>query len=167
MGGHKFGQLDEHQLQPFEALGGLRAVDKAVVVVVGGQVGLKHVVHQVQGVHGLQGAVLAAAPNLADVGFGGVEEYPRLERVRPQHLHLHDELPAVVVLAAHIHNAVLEERQLGHQLGRQVFERHNLLAFRQRQQGVEQALEQVRVLAKHLFERQVVFGVEVAHGGGG
>ena len=102
---------------------------------------------------------------LLDERFRRVEEDAVEKAVGPQNLHLHDEMASGGVHAAHVHDRVFHHRDLWDELGREVFQRDDLPVGRQREHGVEKAAQQVRALAEHLLEGQVVFGVEVAHGG--
>ena len=98
---------------------------------------LENLVHEVERVDGLQQVVIFPAPDLSHVGFGGVEQYPVLELLRPDHLHLDDELPSPFVLAPHVNDAVFFPRVIGHHLCGEVLDVRDLLPGSERKQGVE------------------------------
>ena len=137
-------------------------MDKMVVVVVVIYILQQLRVHEVQRIHRLQVGVAHALLRLRHVGLRRVQQHATLERVRPCHLHLHDELALEAVLAAHVDNAVLLSlRPVGYLLGRPVLDALHKLAVLQRQQRVEQADDEVLVLPENLLEGQVGLRVQV------
>ena len=84
-----------------------------------------------------------------------------LECLRPQHLHLYDELPSFLIAAPHVHDAVLAHIVVRHKLWGEILHALYLLIILQWQQCVEQTYEQVFMLAEYLFERKVGFRVEI------
>ena len=162
--GAKLGQLHKDEVEPVDDLFAVLHVHHTVVVVVALQFGLEDLVDEVEGVDGFQEAVVVALVALPDVGLGSVEEHALLKLRRPDHLHLHDELPAACVAAPDVDDAVFPERRVGHELGGQVFDALNLLLGPlEGQERVEEAAGELRVLAKHLFKGKVGFRVEVSH----
>ena len=93
-------------------------VDDVVEVVELLHLWFKDVVDQAQRVHWLEIAVVTSFIELAHIGFRGVEKYALHKRIGPVHLHLHEELSSMCVLAAHIDDCVLFQRCVGHQFGR-------------------------------------------------
>ena len=83
---------------------------------------IKVLVQEVQRIDRLQVAVVAANGKLSGVRLGGVEKRALVVVGRPDHLHFHDELPVVLVFAADIHDGVLVERVVGHDLWREILD---------------------------------------------
>ena len=158
-------QLHEDEVKPVDYAVGVLHVHQAVIMVaLVAQAGLKDVVDKVERVHRLEQVVVLAAPELAHICLRGVEEHTLLELGRPHHLHLHDELAAAVVAAAHVDYAVLAQRCLRHKLRRKVLNGCYLVAgMVERQQRVEETHHQVGMLSEHFLEGQVGLGVEVSH----
>ena len=161
--GREFRQFDEHEAQPLDDLFGLGFFHDFEVVVVAFAFG-ERVVDEVQGVYRLQELVVSALLQLADVRFRGVEQYALLVGRGPHHLHFHDELPSGMVLAAHVHDAVLAQGVLRDEFRIQVFHPSDFL-FRglERQQGVQETDDQVGMFAEHFFESEVGLRVQVSH----
>ena len=131
-------------------------MDKMIVVVVVIYPVQESSIDKIQGIDGLQAFVGHTFFRLCHVGFRGIEQHSLLERLRPRHLHLNDELAILVVLAAHVHNTVfLSLRPVGDFLGRPVFYALHPLIFFQGQKGVEQTDDEMLVLAEYLLESQV------------
>ena len=103
---------------------------------------------------------------LAHVRFAGVEHHPALERIGPIHLHLDNELPVVIVHTTDIDHRPLETRQLGKEIGIEVFDTDDLAPGVKWQHRVQETDKQARVVAEYLPECEVVLGVEVLYGHG-
>ncbi len=162
--GRELGQFDEREVQTVNHLVAVLVVYDAVVVDEAvGHVVLEDVVHEIEGIHGLQFAVFLLLHGLGNVELGGVEEHALLEGVAPFHLHLHAKLPALDVLTEHIHDGVLVQVQLGHEFCGQILDAAYLLVLAKRQQCVEKACQQVGVLAENLLEGQVGLGIQIFH----
>ena len=147
-------------MQPVDDLVCPFIVYQPVVVVIIFHVRLENLVHQVERVHGLEQFVVPAFAQLPNVCFRRIEKHSLLEFLRPYHLHFHNELPSHGVFAAYVHDAVLAERVVRHHLAGQIFHAgHFLFRFVERQKGVEQAHDQIRMLAEYFFEREVGFRV--------
>ena len=158
----ELGQLHEHEAQALDDAVGVGHVDDGIVVVELVWAGLEaHVVDEVQRIDGLQQRVVLAGAQLLHHGLRGVEDDALLELVVPVHLHLHDEVAAAGLAAAHVDDAVLLPRILGHHLGRGILHVLYPLALVEGQQGVEQAHHQVFVLAEHLLEGEVGLRVKI------
>lgn len=152
---------------PFQVFVGLVHIHDAVVMVAVLrilQLGPEHVVHQTQRIDGLQVGVASSPVQLADIRLRRVEKHPLQEIVRPIHLHLDNELAALLVEAPDVHDGILAERRFGDNLRRQVFHTLNVVVFGgEGHKGVQETDEQIRMFAKHLLEGKVVARVEVSH----
>ena len=157
--GLKLGQLNEREVQTVYHLIAVQVVYYVEVVYeLIGVVIHEHLVDKIERVHWLQQLVLALLVELPHECLGGVEQHALLECLRPQHLHLHDELPSFLIAAPHVHYAVLAHIVVRHKLWRQILHALYLLIILQWQQCVEQTYEQVFMLAEYLFESKVGFG---------
>lgn len=67
------------------------------------------------------------------------------------------------VTATYIDNAVFAQRVVRNQIGWQILDFFDFLIFAQRQQGVEQTDDQVRMFAEDTFERQVCLWIQIFH----
>ena len=120
--GLEFGQFHKYEAKALDASFGMLGVDYGVVVVeLVGTAHEAHVVHQTEAVDRLDEAVVLAAVELLHHCLGGVEDHALLEVGVPVELHLDDELPPLLVVAAHIYDAVFLAGVLGHHLGCEVF----------------------------------------------
>ena len=133
----KFRQLDKNKLQPVDALAGIGHVHNPVMVIPIRRVRTKDRVDEIQRINRLQALEFLPWPDLPHIRLGGVEKHTAEKTISPQHLHLHNEMPSLPVATPHIDNAVPHLRNLGNQLGRQVFDFHHLTPWLQRQQGIE------------------------------
>ena len=162
--GSELGQLDEREVEAVYHLVAVLVVHDAVVVdETVGHVVLEDVVHEVEGVHWTQLAVVLVPHGLRDIQLRGVEENALLERVAPLHLHLHTELPASDILAQHVDDGVLVLVKLGHEFRWQILDVAYLLVIGERQQRVEKTGQQVGMPAEYLLECQVGLGVQILH----
>ncbi len=127
------------------------------VVVLGAAEGV--VVHNAERVDRLQTAVAVALVRLLDVGFRRVEQHTLLELVGPVHLHLHNELAALVVFAPHVDYGVLFQWAVWNQLGRQIFDINHFRPFLERQQRIQETDNKVGMFCEHRLESQVVFRI--------
>jgi len=114
------------------------------------------IVHDAERVNGLQTAVAVTLVGLLDVGFRGVEQHTLLELVGPVHLHFHNELAALVVLAPNIDYGVLFQWAVWNQLGRQIFDIGHFRPVLERQQRIQEADNKVRMFGEHRLKCQVV-----------
>ena len=144
------------QLVVVEIVDDIVVVDELVGVVLH-----KYLVDQIEGIDGLQQLVPASLVELANKGLGSIEEHTLLEGWRPKHLHLHQELTSHDVFAPYVHDTILAHIVVGNQFGREILHLLHLLVFLERQQGVEQADEQILMLAKYLLEGQIGLGIEI------
>lgn len=144
------------QLVVVEIVDDIVVVDELVGVVLH-----KYLVDQIEGIDGLQQLVPASLVELADKGLGSIEEHTLLEGWRPKHLHLHQELTSHDVFAPYVHDTILAHIVVGNQFGREILHLLHQLVFLERQQGVEQADEQILMLAKYLLEGQIGLGIEI------
>ena len=121
LGGKELRQLHEYEAQTLDDAVGVGHVDNGIVVVELLGAGIEtYVVDEVERIHWLQQRVVLALVKLLDNGLGGIQNDTTLELVVPIHLHLHDEMAATRLAAAHIDDAVLLQGCLRHQLLRQV-----------------------------------------------
>ena len=98
---------------------------------------------------------------LMRVCCSGVEQCPLEKLFVPYHLHFHDEISPVVVLAPYIHNREFLFWTVGYIFISQIFHCINLHIFRQRQQSIEKAFYEVGMLAKYLLEYQVNLRIQI------
>ena len=113
-------------------------------------------IDEIQGIDGLKGRVVHALLCLRHVGLRGIQQDALLERLRPRHLHLDDELTPVVDPAAYVNDAVLLGlRPVGNLLRRPILNTLYTLISPQWEQGVKQTDDEVLVLAEYLLESQV------------
>ena len=113
-------------------------------------------IDEIQGIDGLKGRVVHTLLCLRHVGLRGIQQDALLERLRPRHLHLDDELTPVVVPAAYVNDAVLLGlRPVGNLLRRPILNTLYTLISPQWEQGVKQTDDEVLVLAEYLLESQV------------
>ena len=99
-------------------------------------------------------------------GLASVEQDAAFKVRTPHHLHFHQKLPAQPVGASNVHHRHFEHGQIGQQCRIDVLDTDNGFVFGQWQKRIQKTDQHRRMLAKHLFERNVVFGVEVVHGQG-
>lgn len=160
----EFRKFHEHEPQSVYHPVGLFHAHNPVVVIIALHFRFEHIVHQVQRINRLQQLILLLAVELPHVCLRSVEQHPLHESRRPQHLHLHYELPSSSVLASHVHYTVFLQRSVRHQLCGQILH-FTYLLFRslERQQCIQQAAYQVRMFAKHLLESQVRFRIQISH----
>ena len=83
---------------------------------------VKVVVQEVQRIDSLEISVVSARRKFARVRLGCVEECALIVIGRPNHLHLHNELATILILAANIYNAVFVQRVVGNDLRRKIFD---------------------------------------------
>ena len=157
----EFRQLHEHQLQALYHLVRILDVHHLVMVVIVRCVRFKHLVDQIEGPDRLKQLVVVTPVRLFYIGLCRIEEHPGLEFWSPVYLHLHKELAALLVLAAHIHYAVFAQRSLRNQFRRQVFNTSDLFLLRERKQRIQKTDHQMLVFSEHFLEGQVGFGVQI------
>ena len=162
--GREFGQFDEDEAQSLDDLLCVGHFHDSVIVIVCLAV-RECVVHEVQRIDRLQQLIVTPFVQLADVCFRGVEQHALFVGRCPHHLHFHDELPSDVVLAAHVYDTVFVQGRPWHQFGVQVFHFGDFV-FRclERQEGVQETDDEVRMFAEHFLEGEVGFRVQVSHG---
>ena len=119
------------------------------------------VIDQIQTIYRLYQGVVLALVQLADDGLRGIQDDALPELVAPVKLHLDNERSPERILAPYIDHAVLLCRILGHHLWRGILQTSDLGILVQRQQGVQQALRQVGMLAEYQFKRQVCLRVQI------
>ena len=158
----KLWQLDEHQVKAVDYPVGILLMDQTIIMVVIIQLGLENLIQQIQGIDRLQKLIIFSLIQLTHIRLGSVEQDTVLELFRPDHLHLHDKLPTLVIPATHVHDTVLTQWVLGHQLRREVLNTFNLLAHLQGQQGVQKTPRQVGMLTKYLLKRQIRFWIQIS-----
>ena len=160
--GSKLGQLNKYKTQPLDNLARFGNFHYAVVVVIFVALG-KCVVDKVQRIHWLQQIIVNPLVELADVGFRSIEQHTLLVGRSPHHLHLNDKLTTATVIAPHVHDAILAQWVIGHQLGVEVLHTlYFLLVLLEWKHGVKETGDKLGMLAKHFLERQVGFGVKVS-----
>ena len=137
-------------------------VDDVVEVVELLHLWFKDVVDQAQRVHWLEIAVVAGLIELAHISFRGVEKYALHKRVGPVHLHLHEKLSSMCVLAAHVDDSVLFQRCVGHQFGRKKLHSLYLLPVFEGKQCIKKTGGQVRMLTKDLLKSQVGSWIQIS-----
>ena len=97
--------------------------------------------------------IFLAHLGLSHVSFRVIKQHALLERFRLCHLHLDDELTFLVVAATDIDDTILFSLcAAGDLFGWPIFDALHMLIVLQRQQGVEQANDEVRMLAEYLLE---------------
>ena len=139
---------------------GVFVMYKMIVVVVIIHILQKYCIDKVQRIDRLKTRILHSFCCLCHVCLGCIEQYALLERFRPRHLHLDNELALLVVLAAYVYDAVFFcLRSIGYFLSRPVFDALHPLVVLQGQKGVKQTDNEVLVLAEYLLESQVGFRV--------
>ena len=132
-------------------------------MIVAFRIGIISVVQNAQAIHRAEHFIALAFFQLAHVGFAGVKKHALEKRVGPSHLHFHDELAAGRILAAHVHDAVFDQRNVWHLLAGKVFKRDNELAFvLEGQHPIEKLTKNLRVLTENPFEHNVAAGIEKA-----
>ena len=109
-------KLNENQVEALDALVGVLHIHDVIVVIVFRNVVHEHVVDKVERINGLQQIVVFLLVELAHVCLRSVEEHALHELLRPDHLHLHKKLAAILVMATHVDDAVLLQRVVGHHL---------------------------------------------------
>ena len=156
----KLRQLNKNQMESVNHLVCIFVMHKMIVMVIVINIVQEDGIDKIQGIDRLQTFVGHTFIGLCHVCFRSIEQDALLERFRPRHLHLYNELSLLVVLAAHVHNTVfLSFRPIGDFLCRPVFNALHPLVILQGQEGVEQTDNEVLVLAEYLLESQVGFRV--------
>ena len=131
-----------------------------VVVIITIGINVHRLVNEVQGIDRLKHLICLARLRLCHVCLRCVKKNTFLERFRPRHLHLYNELAFLVIVATDIDNAVLLHLcALGNFLCWPVFNAFHPLIILQGQEGIEQTDDEVLVLAEYLLESQVGFRV--------
>ena len=149
-------QFHKDEVQTVNHLIGVLIVDEVEIVIVVIYVVYEILVDKVESINRLQEFVVIAPFRLRHVCLGCIEQHALLERIRPSHLHFYDELTLLVVLTAHVYDAVLFSlHSIGYFLSWPILDALHLLVFFQRQHGIEQTNEEVFVLAEYLLESYV------------
>ena len=160
----ELGQLHKDKTKAVNHLLRVLHTHDTVVMIILLHVRFKHIIHQIQRIYRLQQLILLTPAQLTHISLRSIKQHTLHECRRPQHLHLHNKLPSLPVTTPHVHNAVLLHRRFRHQFRRQIFQLVYLLfGSLKRQQRIQEAPYQVRMLAKHLLKGQISFRVQISH----
>ena len=151
----KLWQLYKDEVQALDNLFRVVDIGHGILMVVAGQIGLEGFIDKVERIDRLKKFEVLTFVQLPHIGLGSVEQYALLEFFRPYHLHLHKELPSLLILASHINDTVLFEWCLGNEFYGNIFYAPDLMLSIKRQEGIEQADDKVRMLTENSFERKV------------
>jgi len=115
----ELGQLNEDQLEPIDGPFRLLDVDHLIMVIKLRPSTVEDIIQDTQADDGLKQLKSLALFQLPDIRLARVEEDTLKKGAGPVHLHLHDELPAGLIAATDIDNAVFEKGDLRNLLCRQ------------------------------------------------
>ena len=125
------------------------------------RVRLEYLVDEIERINRLKELEFVAPVDLPHVCLCCVEEDALLEGRSPVQLHFNNELATTRLLAAHVNYAVLLVGIVWNHFRGQILYRLYLLAGVKRQQCIEEAYDEILVLAKNLLEGHIRLWVKV------
>ncbi len=104
-------------------------IGNVIMVIIFLRIFLKDIIYKVQRIDRLQQLILLLFVKLPHISLTGIEQYPLLKFLRPNHLHLHKELPSFTIFTANINNAILLQRIIRNKFYGNIFHRFYLMIF--------------------------------------